>query len=483
MWWAPCALVILVSRACTAAPNCVSGFINGRGFCLFELPVDWPTCKWEMTLRGDLVANLWTFESYAFSGTPPRLVPELSRTMQKTPHLTRPFSHYDFNQSVNLYKESSYRLKVNRLVHWQQLNWCHEIQGGKPNNMLNDLKHVETHEYIDHWLVDAVDWTTVKLVFSASSLLLVLSLFIARCTLLSVFVPWGWSQCSGSSLSPHSFTYHPIFMVHAHCCVSLWLLRHLHSLLLPHRTSSSKMWWTNTLRTSAEDFVTLAENEPFTSHEPNDHFIMEAHVEYTQESTGEQRSPNDFDYDDVTHRQDAAWRVPKTSRWLWRRRPVVLSVVVGQSRRTGRPVVCSFDSQVSSVQETQRHNSEQIRILLERQREQILADFQAEIRKHEFKADYDRRSIQWNDRVVKKEICRAHQRDERRRRDQQILHEYLLKQNWDLRETRMKSLNEMEELKRFQDSTFDTIARRRLVEDQDTILELYRWDSETAEWN
>ena len=34
------------------------------------------------------------------------------------------------------------------------------------------------------------------------------------------------------------------------------------------------------------------------------------------------------------------------------------------------------------------------------------------------------------------------------------------------------SLNEMEELKKFQSSTFDTIARRRLVEDQDTILEL-----------
>ena len=36
----------------------------------------------------------------------------------------------------------------------------------------------------------------------------------------------------------------------------------------------------------------------------------------------------------------------------------------------------------------------------------------------------------------------------------------------------MKSLNEMEELKRFHCSTFDTIARRRLIEDQDTILEL-----------
>ena len=38
--------------------------------------------------------------------------------------------------------------------------------------------------------------------------------------------------------------------------------------------------------------------------------------------------------------------------------------------------------------------NETIRILLERQKEQILADFKAEIQKHEFQADSDRRSIQ-----------------------------------------------------------------------------------------
>ena len=37
--------------------------------------------------------------------------------------------------------------------------------------------------------------------------------------------------------------------------------------------------------------------------------------------------------------------------------------------------------------------TEQIRNLLERQREQILADCQTEIQKHEFQADYDRRSF------------------------------------------------------------------------------------------
>ena len=50
--------------------------------------------------------------------------------------------------------------------------------------------------------------------------------------------------------------------------------------------------------------------------------------------------------------------------------------------------------------------------------------------------------------------------------------ERLLQQNSELREAHQKSLNEMEKLKKFQSSTFDTIARRRLVEDQDTILEL-----------
>ena len=69
------------------------------------------------------------------------------------------------------------------------------------------------------------------------------------------------------------------------------------------------------------------------------------------------------------------------------------------------------------------------------------------------------------------ELHRA-QAEVRRRQDHQLLHEQLLKQNWDLREAHEKSLNEMEELKKFQSSTFDTIARRRLVEDQDTILEL-----------
>ena len=53
-----------------------------------------------------------------------------------------------------------------------------------------------------------------------------------------------------------------------------------------------------------------------------------------------------------------------------------------------------------------------------------------------------------------------------------LLHEQLSEQNRDLRVVHMKSLNEMEELTRFQGSTFDEFSRRRLIENQDTILYL-----------
>ena len=144
------------------------------------------------------------------------------------------------------------------------------------------------------------------------------------------------------------------------------------------------MSWINTLRSSAEDFGTLAENNSSTGYEPNDHFITEACVEYTQESSGEQQIPYDFDYDDVTIGRtllDASRRRAYHSEeeGLWS----CLSSSVSHDKTVKpvvcRPVVCSLGPQVSSAQETQRHNSEneQIRTLVERQREQILADCQA----------------------------------------------------------------------------------------------------------
>ena len=70
--------------------------------------------------------------------------------------------------------------------------------------------------------------------------------------------------------------------------------------------------------------------------------------------------------------------------------------------------------------------NEQIRIFLERQKEQILADCRAEIQKHEFQSDSDRRSIQELTGIIesqRREIDHALARDEQLRRDQQLLHE------------------------------------------------------------
>ena len=129
-----------------------------------------------------------------------------------------------------------------------------------------------------------------------------------------------------------------------------------------------------------------------------------------------------------------------------------------------------FGSLISSVRENPSRDSEneQVRILLERQKKQILADCRAEIQKHEFQADYDRRSVQKLNGVIESqrgEINRALAGDEQLRQDQQLLHEQLSEQNRDLREAHEKSFNEMKELKRFQGSTFDDFSTRKLIED------------------
>ena len=68
--------------------------------------------------------------------------------------------------------------------------------------------------------------------------------------------------------------------------------------------------------------------------------------------------------------------------------------------RTGRPVY-ELSLLSSCREKTSREmENETIRILLERQKEQILADFTAEIQKQEFQADSDRRSIQELNEII-----------------------------------------------------------------------------------
>ena len=83
----------------------------------------------------------------------------------------------------------------------------------------------------------------------------------------------------------------------------------------------------------------------------------------------------------------------------------------------------------------------QIRTPLGRQKERILAECRAEIKKHEFQADYDRTSVRKVGEIIESQQEELHcaQAEELQRRDQQLLHERLLQQNSELREAHHKS--------------------------------------------
>ena len=109
-----------------------------------------------------------------------------------------------------------------------------------------------------------------------------------------------------------------------------------------------------------------------------------------------------------------------------------------------RCLLCSIEQ--GNLWEKNSSNA-QIRTLLDEQRLMIIAEYCENIAQHELQA--------------------AHAEEERR-----ILREELWRQQMDFREVHQQSLTEMEELRKFQSSTFDTLARRKLIEDQNTILEL-----------
>ena len=101
-----------------------------------------------------------------------------------------------------------------------------------------------------------------------------------------------------------------------------------------------------------------------------------------------------------------------------------------------------------SGQLDERNSSDaQIRTLLEEQRQTIIAEYREKVGHHELQA--------------------AHAEEECR-----LLQGQLWRQKLEFREAHQQSLTEMEELWKFQSSTFDSIARRKLIEDQNTILEL-----------
>ena len=139
---------------------------------------------------------------------------------------------------------------------------------------------------------------------------------------------------------------------------------------------------------------------------------------------------------------------------LWEReREVDQSICFGVTRNTySAHSKFSENTQAEKVVDRtgklvgENSSNAQIRTLLDEQRQMIIAEYCEKIGHHELQA--------------------AHAEEERR-----ILREEW-RQQMDFREVHQQSLTEMEELRKFQSSTFDTLARRKLIEDQNTILEL-----------
>ena len=227
--------------------------------------------------------------------------------------------------------------------------------------------------------------------------------------------------------------------------------------------------------------LALWSTTPLTGYEPkfvNDYHFSETTEIFFQESSSDSRPSNLHDSENSDYTIGRALSSPLFTQE--REEPASLiqaylsleeSLLSSQSLsvghvRTGRLVNDEFGSLSSNVREIHVATRKMSKsgFFWNDKKEQILADCRAEIQKHEFEADYDRRSIQKLNGVIESqrgEIYRAHQGDEQHRRDQQLLHEHLLEQNRELRDAHEKSLNEMEELTRFQGSTFDTFSMRK----------------------
>ena len=110
--------------------------------------------------------------------------------------------------------------------------------------------------------------------------------------------------------------------------------------------------------------------------------------------------------------------------------------------RTVKPV-----EEITGLAEERESSSAQIRTLFNEQRRTIIAERCEKVSHHEFQA------------------TRAEQ-------ERKILQEELWRQQQDFREVHQQNLTEMEELRKFQNSTFDELTRQKFIEDQKTIMEL-----------
>ena len=130
---------------------------------------------------------------------------------------------------------------------------------------------------------------------------------------------------------------------------------------------------------------------------------------------------------------------------------------------TGRPVIWMSQKRKSD----QELDNCQFRLILERDREQLLAEAKSEISRHEYWADLAEKNICELKRQIDSQAVEiGHTRTgyEQSRREQALLHEELADRERALLDSRVRSIQKLEELKRDQEFRLEEFSVRKLVE-------------------
>ena len=125
---------------------------------------------------------------------------------------------------------------------------------------------------------------------------------------------------------------------------------------------------------------------------------------------------------------------------------------------TGKPLLES-----QKRKSNQELDNCQIRIIFGKSREQLLAEAKSEILRHEYRADLAENKICELKRQIDSQAVEiGHTRTwyEQSRRDQALLHEELADRERALRDTRVRSIQKLEELKRDQEFGLEEFSRK-----------------------
>ena len=159
------------------------------------------------------------------------------------------------------------------------------------------------------------------------------------------------------------------------------------------------------------------------------------------------------------------------------RKCVTSSVLFSHEQVRGNPCTNQVQNLSRKRKSSLDLENKQIKILFGRHKEQILAESRSEIQKHEFQAESDRRSIQVLTGIMdsqRMEIDHTITGCEQSKRDQLLLQEGVSEHNRDLRETCIRNIRDVEELRKSHVLKVEELSRRKLTEDFEAATSFFQ---------